>query len=240
MSRESTIIKAQSKPTGRWGVGSFELSDLLAEAQQSLGDAKRRAASIIDQARRESEASSEEGYRRGYEAGFEQGLQAGRQAGRDEAFEAARCEFSEQQQSLIAACEQMLSEINAARADWLASARQDLIELAIAIARRVVHAVGQREREVVLANLEEAIRLAGKHSEITIHINPQDAAVSCSFADSLIDLKGQREHVHVVEDPQVSPGGCRIQWSSGSVDATLETQLQRIESELGVKAKVDE
>ena len=240
MSRGPTIIKAHSGPAGRWGLRSFELSDVLAEAQQTLAEAKREAAAIIDKARQETEASSEVGHRQGYEAGFEEGQRAGPQAGRAEAFETARREFSEQQKSLIAACERMFGEINAARADWLASARQDLIELALAVARRVVYAVGQREREVVRANLEEAIRLAGKHSEVTIRVNPEDAASARSFADSLIDMKDQWEHVHVVEDPQVSPGGCRVQWGSGSVDAALETQLQRIESELGATAKVDE
>ena len=240
MSRVSTIIKARSEPAGRWGLKSFELNDVLAEAQQRLADAKREAAAIIDKARRETETSSEEGYRKGYEDGLAQGRSAGRQTGRDEAFEAARREFGEQQKSLISACEQMFGEINAARVGWLASARQDLIELAIAMARRVVHAVGQREREVVRANLEEAIRLTGRRSEVTFHVNPQDAASARAFADSLIDRQGRWEHIHVVEDAQLSPGGCRVQCGSGSVDAALETQLQRIESELGVTAKVDE
>lgn len=241
MGRGSTIIKADNQTqAGRWGLSSFELNDVLAEAQQSLADAKREAAVIRDQARHEAEVSRKAARCQGYEAGFEQGRQEGRLAGHDEAFEAARREFAEQQKSLTQACEQIFEEINATRADWQASARQDLIDLAMAIARRVVRAVGQRERDVVCANLEEAVRLMGQRSEITIHVNPQDAASARDFADSLIGRKGRWEHVHVVEDPQVSPGGCRIDWGSGSVDTELETQLQRIESELGVTAKVDE
>ena len=240
MSRGSTIIKVDTKPAGRWGLSSFELSDVLEEAQQCLTEAKREAAAIIDQARLEAEAVREAARKQGREDGFEQGREIGRKAGRDEAFEKARREFSEQQKSLIAACEQIFSEVSAVRADWQASARQDLIELAIAIARRVVHAVGQRERAVVLANLAEAVRLTGKRSEVTIRVNPKDVASARSFADSLLDRKDPWEHVHVAEDSQVSPGGCRIFWGTGSVDAELETQLRRIESELGVTEKVDE
>lgn len=240
MSRGSTIIKADSNPTGRWGLSSFELNDVLAEAQQSLAEAKREATAIIDKARYEAEVSREAARKQGYEAGFAQGQQVGRQAGHDEAFETARREFAEQQKSLIATSERMFSEINTVRAEWQASARQDLIDLAVAVARRVVRAVGQREREVVQANLEEAVRLMGKRSEVTIRVNPKDAASARSYADSLIDQQDRWEHVQVVEDPQISPGGCCVQWGSGSVDAALETQLQRIESELGVTTKVDE
>lgn len=238
MSRTTTIIKADTEFTGRWGMASFELSDVLEEAQKTLADARQKSAAIIKAAQDQAEAVQESARKRGYDRGFGQGQQAGLQAGHKEAFDKASKEFAEQQKTLIAACEQIYSQINDRRIEWQAAARQDLVELAMVIARRVVHAVGQRERDTVLANLEEAIRLTGQRSEITIHVNPKDAATAHQFADSLVNARSQWQHVNVVEDGQVLPGGCRIQWSNGCVDADLETQLKRIESELST-AKVD-
>lgn len=239
MSRTTTIIKADSEITGRWGLASFELSDVLEEARNTLANAQRDAANMIEEAQRQIDEIHETARKKGYEEGFEQGQKAGRQAGHNEAFEQARNEFAEQQKTLIETCEQIYSQINDRRIGWQASARQDLVELAMAIARRVAHAVGQRERSVVLGNLEEAIRLTGQRSEITICVNPDDAATARQFADSLINHKSQWEHVNVVEEAQLLPGGCRIQWGNGSVDADLETQLKRIESELSAATKVD-
>jgi len=240
LSRGSTIIKADSEFTGRWGVASFELDDVLAEAQTTLTDAQRKAAALIEDAQRQADAIHESASKKGYEEGFEQGKKAGQQTGHNEAFAQARKEFAEQQKSLVTACEQIYSQINDRRIEWQASARQDLVELAMTIARRVAHAVGQRERDVVQANLDEAIRLTGQRSEITICVNSKDAATARSFADLLVNSKKQWEHVNVVEDQQVLSGGCRIQWGNGCVDADLETQLKRIESELKVAMKVDE
>jgi len=238
MARVPTVIKVEGQDqareqVGRLGLRSFQLNDVLHEARQKLASAQQEAAGLIEQARKEASATRQAAHRQGYEAGFAEGQKAGREAGRQEAFEAARSQFAEQQASLIAACRQLIDQINDQRADWWAAARQDLVDLAIAIARRVARCVGQREREAVVGNLEEAIQLVGRRSEITIQVNPADAEAARAFAGELMDRREHWKNVPVVESPQVSPGGCRLEWVTGSVDATLETQLDRIARELG-------
>jgi len=102
----------------------------------------------------------------------------------------------------------------------------------MAIARRVAWHVGREHREVVLANLEEAVKLVGARTDVTIAVNPLDAEAARAFAKSLIDMREQWQKVRIVDEPEISPGGCRVQWGSGSIDATLETQLDRIDAEL--------
>ena len=48
----------------------------------------------------------------------------------------------------------------------------------------------------------------------------------------MTDLKEQCKHVRIVEQQDIAAGGCRVQWGSGAVDATLDTQLTRIETAL--------
>src|SRR5690606_30663695 len=114
-----------------------------------------------------AEAARQEGYR----AGYEEGMSAGREAGRQEALTQATQEFQERHQSLVSACREIIDSVEAGRVEWQATARQDLIELAMAIARRIVPVVGERERQAVLANLEEAVRLAGARTDVTIAVN---------------------------------------------------------------------
>ncbi len=225
MIRRSAVIKAEAMTqTARVGIKPFRLDDVMREARETIAAAKLRAAELIKDAESRAATIRESGHR----TGFDEGLTKGRA----EAFEAAGKQFSEQQQNLIASYQQTIATIEADRAAWNSAARQDLIELAMAIARRVAHHVGQRERETVLANLEESVRLTGQRSEVTILVNPADAEAARSFAQSLIELQEQWQHVRVVEEPEVSPGGCRVQWGSGAVDATLDTQLDRIEAAL--------
>lgn len=237
MARVPTVIKAHESDraadqVGRLGMRAFQLNDVLHEAKQTVASARQEAAELVEQARRQAGAIRQTAKKEGYEAGFAEGRKAGHEAGRKEAFEASRKEFAEQQASLIAMFGQVVDEINAKRADWWAAARQDLVELAIAIARRVVRCVGDRDREVVAAVLQEAVELAGKRSEITIRVNPADAKAARDFAEALISRQEGWKQVPVVESEEIAPGGCQVQWTGGSVDAELETQLDRITREL--------
>jgi flagellar biosynthesis/type III secretory pathway protein FliH len=40
------------------------------------------------------------------------------------------------------------------------------------------------------------------------------------------------EHVQLVPDDAISPGGCTVRFGAGQIDATIETQLRRIADEL--------
>jgi flagellar assembly protein FliH len=230
----STVIKAQSRERAEpLGLRAFRIDDVTREAQLRLAEAQRQAEEILETARQEAARLREAARQEGQRAGYAEGLVQGEQAGRAEALTAATREFTEKQAALVATCRALISNIESSRAAWEAAARQDLIDLAIAIARRIVHRVGEREREAVLANLQEAVRLAGARSDVTIVVNPKDAETARLFAQSLLDMKDQRSGLRVFEDAEVSPGGCRVQWGTGAIDASIETQLDRIAEALG-------
>jgi len=236
MARRSMVIKAvEALPLEGATLKPFHFSDMLGEVKQAIIDARAQSARIVAQAKAQEDLIRRAAWDQGYQAGFAEGMAKGREQGRAEAFEAARKEFAATQSSLIASCEQMIAQINDRRIAWEAAARQDLVDLAMAIARRVVRHVSDRDRQVVLANIEEAVRLAGKRSEVTIMVNPGDAEGARVFARSLADRRAECRQVQVIESSEVSPGGCRIDWGSGAVDAAIETQLDRIAAELGVR-----
>jgi len=235
MARQSAVIKASTStaaPAVGLGLRTFQLNDVMKEAAAQLESTRNEAARILQDAKDQAAVIERRAHEAGHKEGFEKGVVEGREAGRVEAFESARQEFAQKQQSLIQACTQLMAGIEADRVAWCAAARHDLIDLALVIARRVVHHVGEHHREVVLANLEEAVRIVGARSDVFIAVHPDDAEAARSFAESLVDLQEHWEHVRVVAEPEVSPGGCRIHWGTGAIDATLETQLDRISAEL--------
>ena len=239
MSRRTRVLKADAIDAAGVGAGtvaavtqSFHMADLVTEAREVLTRAREEATRIIAEARAEGEVIRASAHDEGSRVGHAEGLEAGRRAGHEEALTAARETFDRQHGSLVASCREIIQSINDQRAAWEAEARRDLIDLAMAIARRVVYHVGERDRQVVAANLAEAIRLAGKRSEVRIAVHPIDAEAARTFADSLSASRDSYEHVEVCDDESLSPGGCRVQWDSGAVDAGLETQLDRIEREL--------
>ncbi len=233
MARTSTVIKAGTLSKAEQArIQPVEMVDLLTEARSALESAKAEARAMIESARAEAGALREAARKEGRDQGYAEGLEEGRRQGHEEALAAAREEFDRHTKQLTEACRALIDEINARRASWEASARHDLIDLALAIAARVAPAVGERERGVVRANLEEAVRLAGQRSQVTIDLNPIDAETARTFVPGLFAKQTEEQHVEIEEDETVAPGGCRISWGTGGVDATLETQLDRIGHEL--------
>lgn len=233
MGRASTIIKAGTlSGAEQANIQPVEMVDLIMEAKGVLARAREDARGVMERARAEAEELRRSAREEGYAQGHEEGLREGRAAGHEEAMNIARAEFERKQRNLTASCRNLIEDINNHRASWQAAARHDLVDLAMAIGTRVAHAVGERERGVVLANLEKAVELAGRRSQITLVIHPEDAETARTFVPSLLGSKPERPYVDVREDEAVSPGGCRLEWETGAVDATLETQLNRIGAEL--------
>lgn len=237
MARASSVIKASAAAgLTQARLQSFRLNDIMEEARHCVADAHAQADAMIAEARRRADSLREEARttacEQGYRDGYEKGLAEGREAGRREAFEAASREFAEQQAGLVETCRRIISAVNEDRRAWREAARQDLVDLAMAIARRVAHHDGAEHRETVLRNLEEAVRIVGARSEVTIAVSPADVEAARAFARSLLDMKEQWRDIRVLTEPEISPGGCRVHWGSGSIDATLETQLDRITAEL--------
>jgi flagellar biosynthesis/type III secretory pathway protein FliH len=228
-----SVIKAGQlgKPESG-GLKKLDLHDVMAEARQVVADARMEAERILAAARREAEGIKQREAEVGRREGYEKGMEEGRQAGREQALVEAKQQFEQQQKGLIESCQRIITEINKDRVQWKAMARQDLVELAMAVGRRVARSVGERDREVVLANLDEAIQLAGTRSEVTIAVSPADAEAAQTFAQSLMEMREHWDNIRVIEEPDITPGGCRVHWSSGAVDGSLEAQLDRIENAL--------
>ena len=239
MPKPPAVIKGSNSATQSLKLRGFNFTDVAAEARATLAQAKSQAAAIVEQARAtvaaEAARTCGQAAEQGYAEGHQKGLEAGRRAGREEAFEAATKEFTEGQAALVRAFSTAVASIEEGRRAWQSAAHNDLVELAMAIARRVAHHVGRTHREAVLANLEQAVRIVGARTEVSIAVNPADAEATRAFARSLAETAETWAHVRLVEEAEISPGGCRVSWGSGSMDCTLETQLDRIEQELRSK-----
>jgi flagellar biosynthesis/type III secretory pathway protein FliH len=209
----TAVIKAATLVSDQRRIQPLRTAEEMRQACEILEAARARAAAVIQEAQAEADSirrtAQEEGARQSFEEARRQGLETGR----DEALAAAGAEFAQQHASLVAACRELMQSLESQQAGWQAAARQDLVDLALAIASRVARHVGERDRTVVLANLEEAVRLVGARSDVIITVNPADAEAARSFAQSLLDDQKCWQHVRISEAPELAPGGCRVQWA---------------------------
>ena len=223
------VIKADQTPAT---VSTFSMADIEKQAKLVLLGAKVRAERLLVAAQEESEQIKREARAQalaeGRKAGIAEGLELGRKQGKDEALAQQRQALTE----LVGAMTQAVMELDAARLALEAESKTAVIRLAIAIAERVTKRLGAVDAEVAVANVDEALRLVVHSADVRIAVHPTQKA---TLADVLPRIQAKwpaLKHVELVEDANITPGGCRIYSGAGEVDADLELQLARIAEEL--------
>jgi flagellar assembly protein FliH len=224
----STVIKAGEtyklvkQPT------TIDLADHLAEADKVVQAAREEAREFVNRARREAAAALKAARDDGYARGHAEGRRAGEEAGEAHALAEARQRFTDQHASLVEALGAALEELDARKRDLLIEARHHLLDFAIAVARRVVHRVGELHPEAAAANLEAALRLVSDRTDVAVRLNPADAAAIQQFGGELFERTRRIEHIAIVEDDSVAPGGCVVRAGDTQIDATIETQMDEM------------
>ena len=205
-----------------------DAAEIRALAQEILTQAKAAMTRICEQA----ETVRADAEKRGFEKGLAAGLAEGREEGRRAAYQ----EESERVRQQTAAPAEHLADIAASIEDErtrnIARARADLVELAVAAARKIAKCEINGNSDVIKKNLCKAIDLAAEKSELQVRLNPSELEVIEEYVPQLKSTFTKLKSIKLVPDMSISPGGCVVQTHGGEVDAQIETQLAEMEKQL--------
>lgn len=181
---------------------------------ESIRAAEREAEAILLKTREVAQQIEQDAYREGYAKG------------RAEALDEVRCRFEPLEALLRDASQQVASTHQAV----IANAEDELLDLAIAVAERVLRSELGARREAVIPIVRAALETAGSRRIMAIRINPDDCE---HLAEHRGELVGGLESARLIPDSAISPGGCVVEIETGLIDARLESQLQEAARFLG-------
>lgn len=206
----------------------LDLAELSRHAREIVDGARAQAERIVAAAEQERDAligtAAQEGIRRGHEEGHAAGFEVGRKQGEA----AARAEWSARLSAVVQGWEAALSGFEGSREDMLLGARTDVLALALEIARRVTKRHVSADPGVVAAQTEAVLRLATRASRLTLSVCPEDMAAAREELARLHAALASAKHAELVMDPALSQGSVMLRSERGVIDATIETQLDRI------------
>ena len=196
----------------RWEPNRFNETPTKAATTVS-GRTDGTASSVADRAG--IEALRESVHVDAYLAGFESGRHDGLEAGREAALAEGRT-LAAQLGSAIERFDQGVTQLEK-------DVAQELLNLALGIARRIVGDTLEAQPEVILASIREALaHLPAQHS--VIHLNSEDAELIRTHSGDALARAGHRIH----ENPQLSRGDVVVEAGGTQIDARLETRWQRV------------
>jgi flagellar assembly protein FliH len=223
------LIKSSVAPSK---LQAFTMKDVEAHAALLVARAKAKADQILAEATAAGERLKAEaqklGAAEGRTAGYAQGLEEGRKAGHAEAIKKATPQLDQ----LIAGLQGSAEKLEISRKKLETETVLDVIDLSVAIARKVTRRLGEVDPEVVKANVAEALRMAVGASAVKVAVHPSLVAILEAESVPLRRAFPRLERFEIIADPALAPGGCRLVTGSGAVDADLERQLDRVVADL--------
>jgi flagellar assembly protein FliH len=108
---------------------------------------------------------------------------------------------------------------------------EQVLTLALTIARQVMRRELEVDRAAVMPALHEAVHaVIDQQAHPCIHMNPQDLA---HLRDGL-DADGLLKGCRFIADAAISRGGCRVETGHSDVDATIESRWNRVLAAIGI------
>jgi len=139
-----------------------------------------------------------------------------------------RSRADEELAAVAAPLAELVAGSGVGHAESLRRLDEETLALSLSIARAVVKHEVTLAPETVLAVARAALDELSVGAAVTLRVHPDDDA---TLRPSLPHLGlPASTQVDIVVDSSVARGGCFIESGAGRVDATLETQLKRMEA----------
>lgn len=149
---------------------------------------------------------------------FAQGFAQGERAGAEAA--ASRGEM------VLNRLKHTVGELQSLRAEMIHKTEKQVVELAVAMARRIVHREISLDRELLTAMARVALDRLGESATATIRLHPDDYAATAALN---ADATGV---VRIVADAMVRRGGCMVHSEFGLIDVSADAQIQELATAL--------
>lgn len=158
--------------------------------------------------------------RQAYERGFKSGEKAGFELGRKKA------------EVLFQGLDGVLGEISTFRDSLYKSCEKEIVELVLAIARKVIQREIEDRRDSVVDCVKASLKRVVASSSVVIKINTKDIEVINQYKEELTRFSDGIRELSIEGDDRISRGGCVIETNYGEVDATITGLLVEIEERL--------
>ena len=195
------------------------------QAEEILADARRDAERVLKQARDDADQEAanvfakarEEGYREGYVAGMAQAAEESKQL------------REEQAQRLEEEVHRFLGQASVALDRQMDQSVDDLRDLALAVAEKVVCVSLKSSADVISRMIQTAIDKRKKKEWVHIYISECDAKRLSQIPASLSGaLNALSDRVRIIPMADDESGTCIIEMPDEIVDASAATQLNNL------------
>jgi len=159
---------------------------------------------------------------------FEQGRKAGIEEGR------VQCQM--QVEEGLKRALRLANHIGRARVVALEEHERDIVEVALAITRKIILREIEIDKDLVLRQVRQVLELLPDKALVTLKVHPQDFSTLEPLQHTLRAEFADGDHLVLEAYEEVDPGGCLVEQAGLLFDARLTQQLSIVASEFGLES----
>ena len=162
-----------------------------------------------------------------YEKGFAQGEKDGLELGEKKALK------------VLENIENLFTEISNLKKEIIKHHEKEILELIFSILKKILHDHVDIDEKTIKNIVVRALNVTSEKSKIVLKVNPEDFNFVEKLRPEFLTKFKELKSITVTSDPSIAKGGCFLETPYGDVDATVETQLERIYQSLKDAKKIE-
>ncbi|MBI3039867.1 hypothetical protein HYY75_12610, partial [bacterium] len=202
-----------------------EIKKVLDVSRSSADNLLQSAKSEAESLKKSSQIEAESVQKKAYNEGFSLGQEKGFAKGEKEGLHEGKLEW----QGLIKETDMLIQELQTSRMGILKSVEEEMLKLVFGFSKRVIKIESLVQPSIVLENIHEAIGKVAEVDKIVLRINLKDKSMVESHKEEFLSHLSGVNELRIIEDGSIAPGGVKIETGVGTIDATIETQVEELE-----------
>lgn len=195
------------------------------QADEIVAQAKREGEQLLEQYRQQAEEQAQQLREEARQEGYRQGYSDGMTKAQAE----SELKLEEQRQQQAEEIKKYLERVTQAKEDLLTQAQDELCDLSIAVAEKVIHISLKSSREVILRMVQMATERLRRREWVRIYIGGCDSRELAQITPELTaSLAGLSDHIKLIPMADDESGTCIIEMPDEIIDASASTQLDNL------------
>lgn len=194
------------------------------EASKILENAQLEAEKILSIANEEKEVIISEAYTKSNEIletarnqGYDEGLEKGRELGFNEV------------DSIIQEAKEIKENVLLEKKSMAKSLESEVIELIKSCVRKIIDHEIEKDHQLLLNLVKNGLEKCVYTDKLIIRVSANDYEIVDSFKNKIYLMTEGIDSIEIKKDPALKDGSIIIETTSGTVEASLQTQIAQIE-----------
>jgi len=233
---DSQFVVAQKPVDSVESAGDAVLDAAQENAATIVAEAQKVAEGYLTEATQQAPKIKQQAYDEGYQKGQSEGYQQGQDEGYQQGYEQGKHEgLTEMQQVIhdaVAKTTHMLATTEQEVKDMIVLAEEQIVEIALAVARKILAYEISENPMVVLPLVKSALQKVSDQEDVVIRASVDDFEAVLMAKKDLQIMVGSEHALKIIVDHTITSGSCMIDTSYGTVDASIDTQFETIKKAL--------